>query len=348
MLCQGGALGKQPLQIVHKHAQLRRAPHQHHVVDGGNGDAAVPDAPDDDLLDLLEDGLAKVGQELPVQRGAQGLPAQLAGQDAAPTPRMAEAGLSPLRQREQLPLLLGVQLRPDKAGLPAEVVGDGPVNVVAAQAVVAGDGHDLHHVGKAVHHADVQSAAAEIHNEQPPLLLRGGAAVEEGRGGGLIDEPLYRQSRQLSRQTGGAALVVVEIGGDADDGLLDPLSQGRLGALGQLPQHQSGQLVGQKALSAQGEGLFRAHPGFEGGRGLCGMGNQPLLGHGAHHHGAVLQHPHTAGRHVLPQLVGEQLRASVSIDADQRVGGAQINSDDCHRSAASFLLRRRTMEPGGY
>ena len=110
MLRQGGALGKQLLQIVHKHTQLRQASHQHHVVDGGNGNAAVPDAPDDDLLDLLENGLAEAGQELPVQRSAQGLPAQLAGQDAAPASRMAEAGLSPLRQGQQLPLLLGVQL----------------------------------------------------------------------------------------------------------------------------------------------------------------------------------------------------------------------------------------------
>ena len=305
-------------------------------MDGGEGDTAVPYRPDDDLLDLLENGLTDRSQYFPIQRNAQRFLSHLAGQDTAMVSCLGETDFPSLCQGKQLPLLLRVQSRPGQAGLLAEVGGDGPVDVVAAQAVVPCNGDNFYHVFKAVHHTHIQRTAAEIHDQQPLFLPVRGVAVVESRRRGLVNEPLYWQPRQLSRQPGGTALVVIEVGGDADDGFLDLLSQGLPSTLGQLPENQGGQLMGKKGLSAQQKFLLGTHPCLERGRGFPGMGDKPLLCHSAHGDGTVLQHAHAAGRQELSPLVGQQLCPSISVYANQRVGGPQVNSNDCHRSPASF------------
>ena len=75
-----------------------------------------------------------------------------------------------------------------------------------------------------------------------------GVAVVESRRRGLVNEPLYWQPRQLSRQPGGTALVVIEVGGDADDGFLDLLSQGLPSTLGQLPENKADSSWGRKVF----------------------------------------------------------------------------------------------------
>ena len=198
-----------------------------------------------------------------VQRHTVKLRADLTGQHAAAVPSTGKGDLAPFRQSQKLPLLLGVQSAPDQPGLAAEIPGNGLVDVVAAQMVIACDGNDLHHILKAVHHADIQCTAAEVDNQQAALALRPALAVIQCRCRWLIDKPLDRQSRQLRCQPCGTALIVVEIGRHTDDRLFDLLPQGFPGVLGQLPQHQGRQLLRQEPSAAQDIFLLRPHPGFE-------------------------------------------------------------------------------------
>ena len=201
----------------------------------------------------------------------------------------------------------------------AEVGGDGPVNVVAAQPVVPGDGGDLDDVLKAVHDAHVQGAAAEVHDHHLAVAALGGVTVVQRCSGGLVNQPLHRHARQLGGQLSGAPLVVVEVGGHADHRLLHILTQIPPGILQQLAEHQGGQLLRLEPPAAQGKGLFRPHPYLKGGSSGLRMGHQPLLGRRPHQNGTVLQHAHGAAGLILSQLIGNQLHFAVSVDAGQRI-----------------------------
>ena len=229
-----------------------------------------------------------------------------------------------------------------QAVLPAEVGGDGPVDIVAPQAVVAGDGGDLNDVLKAVHHADVQRPPAKVHDHQLTVPGLRPLPVAEGGGGGLVNQPLHRQSGQLSGQLGGAALVVVEVGGHADDRFLHRFSQIPPGVLQQLAQDQGGQLLRLEGPASQGKGLFGAHPHLKGGSGGLRVGNQPLLGRSSYQHASILQQAHRAAGLVFPQLIGDQLGPALPIDAGQTVRGSKVNSNNRHM-IRSFRRRARPL-----
>lgn len=50
-------------------------------------------------------------------------------------------------------------------------VGDGRVEIVAAEGVVAADGQNIHHVFKAVHHRNIQRTAAEVIDQKGRVTL---------------------------------------------------------------------------------------------------------------------------------------------------------------------------------
>ncbi len=118
------------------------------------------------------------------------------------------------------------------------------------------------------------------------------------------------------------AQLVVEVGRDADDGLLHCFTEITLRVLQELAKHQGGKLLRLEPPARQGQGLLRAHPDFEGGGGGLRVRHQPLLGRRAHQNGPVLQHADGAWSLVVSQLVGNQLRPAVPVDAGKRIGGA--------------------------
>jgi hypothetical protein len=69
----------------------------------------------------------------------------------------------------------------------------------------------------------IEGATTEIVDEDVPLLLRlsGTETVSNGGGGRLVDDTENVEASDGTGILGGLTLVVVEVGRDGDDGLLD-------------------------------------------------------------------------------------------------------------------------------
>ena len=187
----------------------------------------------------------------------------------------------------QVDALLHLEAREDPVHNPL-------VEVVAAQAVVAGGGQ---HFLDAVAHLDdghVEGAAAQVvdHDLLVVVLVH---AVREGRGGGLVDNPLHVQAGDLAGVLGGLALGVGEVRGHGDDRAGDRLAQVSLGVGLQLLEDHGGDLLGGVALAVDGHLVVRAHLPLDGGDGALGVGDGLALGHLAHHALAGLGERHHRG-----------------------------------------------------
>ena len=204
-------------------------------------------------------------------------------------------------------------------------MGDGRVEIVAAQGVVAADGQNIHHVFKAVHHRNIQRTAAEVIDQKGRVTLFR-VIAGQGGGAGLVDEPLHRQAGQLARPLGGGPLGMVEVGGHADHRFGDRLAQKGLGVLLELTQHQCGKLLRAVFPPGQGEHPVGAHAALERGGAALRVADQPLPGGRTHQHSAILIDAHRAGGQSLAVGVGDQLAAAVLPDGGQTVGGSKVNA----------------------
>lgn len=73
----------------------------------------------------------------------------------------------------------------------------------------------------------IESTTTKIVNEDVPLLVRlsGTETVSDSGGGRLVDDTENVQASNGTGVLGGLTLVVVEVGGNGNDGLLDLLSE---------------------------------------------------------------------------------------------------------------------------
>lgn len=80
---------------------------------------------------------------------------------------------------------------------------------------------------------DIESTTTKIVDEDVALLvgLAGTETVGDSGGGGLVDDTEDVKTSDGTSVLGGLPLVVVEVGGDGDDGLLDLLGELGLGNL---------------------------------------------------------------------------------------------------------------------
>ena len=109
-------------------------------------------------------------------------------------------------------------------------LGDGHVEIVAAEEAVAGRCQHLEHVPGEVEQRAVERAAAEV-VDRDPLLAGPTEAVGERRGRRLVDDAKDIEPRDAPCDLGRGPLQLVEVGGNGDDGALDPLAEGPLGDL---------------------------------------------------------------------------------------------------------------------
>ena len=74
---------------------------------------------------------------------------------------------------------------------------------------------------------NIESTTTEIVDEDVPLLLglSGAETVGDSGGGRLVDDTENVETSNGTGVLGGLTLVVVEVGGDGDDGLLDLLAE---------------------------------------------------------------------------------------------------------------------------
>ena len=89
--------------------------------------------------------------------------------------------------------------------------------------VLSGSGLDSEDTTLDVQKGDIESTATKIVDEDVPLLLglSGAETVGDSGGGRLVDDTEDVEASNGTGILGSLTLVVVEVGGDGDDGLLD-------------------------------------------------------------------------------------------------------------------------------
>ena len=97
---------------------------------------------------------------------------------------------------------------------------------------------------------NIESTTTEIVDEDVPLLLglSGAETVGDSGGGRLVDDTENVETGNGTGVLGGLTLVVVEVGGDGDDGLLDLLAELGLSDLLHLDEDHGGDFLGRESL----------------------------------------------------------------------------------------------------
>ena len=123
-----------------------------------------------------------------------------------------------------------------------EVLGDACVEVVAAQAVVAGGCENLDNAVADLQHGDIEGAAAEVvdHDLLIAFLIK---AVCQSRCGRLVDDTLYIQTCDAACVLGRLTLCVGEVCGNGDDSLGHGLAEIALCVCLQLLKDHCGDLL---------------------------------------------------------------------------------------------------------
>jgi hypothetical protein len=113
------------------------------------------------------------------------------------------------------------------------VVEEVGVEVLATKMGVTSGSLDGENTALDVQERDIESAATEIVDEDVALLLRlaSAEAISDGSSSGLVDDTEDVEARNGTGVLGSLTLVVVEVGGDSDDGLLNLLAKLDLGNL---------------------------------------------------------------------------------------------------------------------
>jgi hypothetical protein len=108
-----------------------------------------------------------------------------------------------------------------------EVVKEVSVEVLTTQVGVSSSSLDGENTTLDVQKRDIESTTTKIVDEDVPLLVRlsGTETVSDSGGGRLVDDTENVEASNGTGVLGGLTLVVVEVGGDGDDGLLDLLAE---------------------------------------------------------------------------------------------------------------------------
>ena len=208
-----------------------------------------------------------------------------------------------------------------------QVLHDALVEVVAAQPVVAGGGQNLDDAVVDLQNGHIEGAAAQvIHHDLLGLLLV--HAIGQGRGGGLVDDTLHVQTRDLAGVLGGLTLGIGEVGGDGDNGLGDGAAQIGLCVALELLQDHGADLLGRVGLAVDADPVVGAHLALDGGDGAVGVGDGLALGHLAHHALAGLGEGHHGRGGAVTLCVGDDNCLAALHDGYAGIGGAKVDTDN--------------------
>ena len=148
----------------------------------------------------------------------------------------------------------------------AEAVGDEVheqvVEVVAAELRVAVAGQHLDDALLGLDDGHVEGATAEVVDEHPLEFFVVGVVGQRG-GGRLVEDADDFQPREFARLARRLALVVLEVGGDGDDGLPDRHAEFGGGAVAQLAQDHRRDFLRPILLIAEADFHVLAHFAFD-------------------------------------------------------------------------------------
>jgi hypothetical protein len=131
-----------------------------------------------------------------------------------------------------------------------EVLKEVGVEVLTTQVSVTSGSLDGEDTTLDVKKGDIESSSTEIVDENVALLvgLAGTETVGDSGSGRLVDDTEDVEASDGTGVLGGLPLVVVEVGGDGDDGLLDLLAELGLSDLLHLDKDHGGDLLGREGL----------------------------------------------------------------------------------------------------
>ena len=133
-----------------------------------------------------------------------------------------------------------------------EVVDDALVEILTTKMGVTGSGQDLKDTLVDGQERDIKGTTTEIVDNDLALTVSLVKTVGDGGGGGLVDDTEDVETGNDTGILGGLTLVVVEVGGDGDDGVGDLLAQVGLGDLLHLAEDHGGDLLGSEGLLLAG------------------------------------------------------------------------------------------------
>jgi hypothetical protein len=131
-----------------------------------------------------------------------------------------------------------------------EVLKEVGVEVLTTQVSVTSGSLDGEDTTLDVKKGNIESSSTEIVDENVALLvgLAGTETVGDSGSGRLVDDTEDVEASDGTGVLGGLPLVVVEVGGDGDDGLLDLLAELGLSNLLHLDKDHGGDLLGREGL----------------------------------------------------------------------------------------------------
>ena len=233
-------------------------------------------------FDRADDPLQQVGGQLVQLRAAElevevlGLPLDGGDEGQVDLRLLGRGELDLGLLRRLVEALQRVLVGREVDALVAFELGDQPLDdrfvpVVAAEVVVAGGRLHLEDAVADFKHRDVEGAAAEVEDEDRLVGFLFVEPVGQRRRGRLVDDPLDLEAGDLAGVGGRLPLVVVEVGGDGDDGAVDRLAELRFGVGFQLLQDHRADLRRAVLLAAHVD----AHVAV--GAGLDLVGDDRLL-----------------------------------------------------------------------
>ena len=246
--------------------------------------------------------------------------------------------------------LVDLVVEPVLLALGQHALGDGAVEIVAAQRGVAAGRQHLEHALLQPQQGEVEGAAAEIVDRVEALgtLVQ---AVGQRRRRRLVDQAQHFETGDAGGIAGRGARGIVEIGRHGDDGALDRLVQRLLGALAQRLQdlgrdldrrarpagdaqlHHVGlaaarlDLVGQHARHGMKIGGAAAHQALHRGDDVLGLVRQQKTGLVADQHAAGRRIGHDRRHHGPAGLVMQRGGLALAGDRHHGIGGAEIDAD---------------------
>ena len=234
--------------------------------------------------------------------------------------------------------------------LAQQALGDGAVEIVAAQRGVAAGRQHLEHALLQPQQREVEGAAAQVVDGVEALgtLVQ---AVGQRRRRGLVDQAQHFEAGDPRGIARGGARGIVEIGRHGDDGTLDRLLEGGFGPRAQRLQdlgrdldrrarlaadpqlHHVGlagarlDLVGQHARHGVQVGGAAAHQALHRGYDIARLLHREQTRLVAHQHAARCGISHDRRNERMAALVVQCRRLAVARDRHDGVGRAEIDAD---------------------
>jgi len=128
-----------------------------------------------------------------------------------------------------------------------EVADKGDVEVLTTKVGVTVGGLDLEHTVRDLEDGDIEGTSTKIVDGDDTVILL--KTVSQSGGSRLVDDTVNVETRDLTSVLGGLTLLIVEVSGNSDDGVLDSLAEEGLSSLLHLAEHETTDLRGRVLLA---------------------------------------------------------------------------------------------------